>query len=557
MHVATRPAAVLLAAALGSAAPASAQTVSGRVTDGGTGEPIEAVLVELLTLDSTRVRAILTSAAGEYRVALDAPGRVLIRLQRFGYAASVVGPFDVAADRAIDLTLSSQPFTLPAIEVARESRCAIGPESSARAARLWERIRTALEVATVVRRAGLLRFSLLRFVRELDLERRNLLREEVMLWTGAGPFESVAAEWLVRDGFIQPADAVRLSYYMPDPSVILADAFLQTHCFRVVEKQQRSRTLYGLAFSPLEDRDDRQPAVQNAFFQRLVAAEGADVSGVLWVDARTGLLETLEYRYEGLRSDDIADVAGGFAEFEQLAGGAFAVRHWWVRMPVVRLVRSGRRTRLELVAIQDEGGAIVRAETPEGTPVARRPGQRVAGRISAGDLPMALDRAAARLSGTPDFAFADSTGAFAIPDVPPGRYLATFHHPLLDTLGIRGPIQEILVDAETQPIVFVGPNRAGALRRVCPDADVDSRRGTLLLHVQRPAEGQFLIRRVELRLAINGRRIGVRNIDAEGFARFCDVPVGVPLELHGASTTGPVPTSVPPTTGFARIDVRG
>ena len=75
----------------------------------------------------------------------------------------------------------------------------------------------------------------------------------------------------------------------------------------------------GLAFEPVHPRTDR-----------------VDVDGVLWLDSETARLRTLDFRYTGIeppRHLGTGPGPYGQAVFDQLPGGGWIVREWWIRTP--------------------------------------------------------------------------------------------------------------------------------------------------------------------------------------------------------------------------------
>lgn len=533
------------------------QSVTGRVLESGTDVPVEAVLVELLRADSSRVRATLTGSGGRYALSLEGPGTYGIRLDRLGYRSTFLGPFVLSGDTVLDLRVAPQPVSIAPIEATGEGRCSVRPEEGVATARLWEQIRKVLAVTDVVGREGLLEFELLRFDRELDLDRSHQRIERLEVWHGSDPFQGYPPEELAANGFIQPGDNNDIYWFMPDADVILSSAFLDTHCFSVVDRFDNGRRLLGLAFEPLDaDREEPDRDVRNPDFDELVRSDPADVRGVLWVDAASGALETLEYGYTGIRNDDIGSIAGGYARFEQLADGKWVIRQWWIRMPrfIVRTPRRSRR--LEAVGVRENGGELVQARDSDGRIVTRRAGQIVTGFVSPTDLGVPFDSTTAvRFSGTAYLTTLSSDGSFRFPDVTPGRYLATVYHPRLDTLGIDLPVSGVTVGREPVTLDLSLPSRRDAIRSICPRMDPRSSRGILVVSVadgtNQPRSDQV----VQL-FSVRDRRIVREAITAgDGLARFCDVRENdaFTLLLPGFDDIR-VPASVAPG-GFARRDI--
>jgi hypothetical protein len=131
---------------------------------------------------------------------------------------------------------------------------------------------------------------------------------------------------------VQPRDLISGPvYFGPDVAVFFSDAFLQTHCFRLIPGPDR--TLVGLGFEPVKTR------------------KVVDIEGVLWLDREQNRLRRLEYRYTALWPWVPKGSTGGRLDFEFLAGGQPVLTGWSIRAPVARIedwsegtrVRDGRR----------------------------------------------------------------------------------------------------------------------------------------------------------------------------------------------------------------------
>ncbi len=242
------------------------------------------------------------------------------------------------------MEIAVEPVELSGLAVEVERECVVRPEEGLETARLFEAARKTLNAVRWTERGRLFIYEVVRFQRELD-PRTLVVRQQKAdtTWRVAvRPFVAADADDLVQRGFVQesPADT---SYYAPDAEVLLSDAFLDTHCFKV--RAGGETGLIGLAFEPVPGR-----AVP-------------DVQGVLWLDPETGALRSLEYRYTDLHIGVPVEHFGGRVEFEQLSTGAWIMGGWYIRGPIIRL--SGpwlhRERRPKLVAIKEVGGAVLRA----------------------------------------------------------------------------------------------------------------------------------------------------------------------------------------------------
>jgi hypothetical protein len=145
----------------------------------------------------------------------------------------------------------------------------------------------------------------------------------------------------------------------------------------------------------------------------------------------------------------------------------------------------------------------------------------------------------------------DSTGKFRLTDLRPGKYLAGFFHPTLDSLGVemRGNLVEIRSGEQTIPMG--GPTASTLMRTLCPDSLRAS--GLVVGHVRDQETDDAIVG--ALVLATWGRAIQVdRHFQLETESRSvrtgtngwfveCGVPVDGSasiLAARGSDTTGAI-----------------
>lgn len=125
-----RTATILIAglAALATATPAPAQTVTGRLLDAVTREPIESGTLSLLSDDST-VAFVVTDAGGAFTLSVPEGGSYQLRAERIGYRTAVTPPLDLLAGDtlSIEYRLSVDAVALNPITVIAFSRHPAGP----------------------------------------------------------------------------------------------------------------------------------------------------------------------------------------------------------------------------------------------------------------------------------------------------------------------------------------------------------------------------------------------------------------------------------------------
>lgn len=528
---------------------AAAQILTGRVLEEGNTAPVEGALVVLLDADSARLRAVLSGPGGRYEVRLPDGGgyRAVfhLRVERIGYA-TVVTPA-VGRDRAeggtFDVALPVQAVSLEPIVATGAGRCVVDPRTAEETAMLWDQARKTLEVTALVHREGLVRFHAVHFERALAPDRSVLLGESVELGVLDRPFRSRPAAELDEAGWIQREDESNV-YYMPDPEVALSDDFLDAHCFHVVVRGEGGSRQVGLAFEPLADR--RLP----------------DVAGVLWLDGRTAELRSLEYGYTGLDREEVEELAGGAAEFEQLVSGIWVVRRWHITMPVLRKRKHflGLLTEVVVSEIREEGGEVLDARDERGRRLTRPGPWEVVGEVRDGDDGSPLNGAVVRLSGTRRVVTTGVDGSFRFRGLPRGEYLLTFRHPLQDTLGVRPDVWPVHLPGTEGLQVLKTPGRAEIRAQACPDVKPEWTSGVLTGRVVDGGTGEGLAG-VRVLMRFQGPRGRAHTLDAEtddeGWYRFCAVIPDRPLTLHAedGDRRSHEATARVPERGFVLVDL--
>ena len=156
-------------------------------------------------------------------------------------------------------------------------------------------------------------------------------------------------------------------------------------------------------------------------------------------------------------------------------------------------------------------------------------------------------------------ATADSSGRYRISDLPPGKYLAGFFHPALDTLGLAEVQRVVDVAGGSQRVDFGTPSIRTVTRAVCQrDTGADSS-GLLLGHVrgtedERPIAGAVaLLEWGELVMDATGIHYSQRRATARtgntGWFAMCGVPTDGILNaraMNGADSSGYIEVEVPP-----------
>lgn len=303
---------------------AAAQSLAGLVVEQDSRQPVAAALVQLLPAERDSIlKSLVTNPAGRFRIAPIAPGRYRLRMLRIGFRPWTSDPLSVEAGAAREETFAipAVPVVLSEITVEGKNPCRGSPREDQRMALLWDEARTALGLLGAGGGEATLEFRSILTKRMVD-PGDHLVSENSLSTFGRGawPVASQAAESLALFGFVQPRDTVMGPvYFGPDVAVFFSDAFLRTHCFRLVPPARTEPDLLGLGFEPVRTR------------------KVVDIEGVLWLDRERNQLHRLEYRYTGLWQWVPRGSAGGRLDFGLLPTGQPVVTGWTIRAPVARI----------------------------------------------------------------------------------------------------------------------------------------------------------------------------------------------------------------------------
>jgi hypothetical protein len=98
---------------LGSAVPASAQTVHGSVVDETTNTPVALARVTALEGDSVVAGPITANAEGRFRLSLPGAGPYRLRVERLGYPVHTTLEFQVRAFEEVEVQIALAPEPIP------------------------------------------------------------------------------------------------------------------------------------------------------------------------------------------------------------------------------------------------------------------------------------------------------------------------------------------------------------------------------------------------------------------------------------------------------------
>jgi hypothetical protein len=157
--------------------------------------------------------------------------------------------------------------------------------------------------------------------------------------------------------------------------------------------------------------------------------------------------------------------------------------------------------------------------------------------VASAPLPGAIVQLVTR--GTPAgaavSATSDSLGRFQFSNVPDGRYLIGFFHPMLDSLGVLAPVHEILVQGTRDLHVDVGIPSAASLRAAICGASVSGQAAGMVVGFVRQARDHEAVAKatvvgewVELSLTPHGTVRSTPSVvaatGANGWFALCHVP---------------------------------
>lgn len=170
-------------------------------------------------------------------------------------------------------------------------------------------------------------------------------------------------------------------------------------------------------------------------------------------------------------------------------------------------------------------------------------------------------------------AVSDSTGSFGLSNVPDGRYVLGFLHPLLDSIGVQAPLRTVVVSG-TGPVLadlgVPGPKRIrGAICSLSPTSSPSGETPeAILVGVVREAQGGTPAVGVTVAaewMELSVSKAGVSRhrprllvtTNADGWFAICNVPNAGALYLNarrGPDSTDAVELQVPPD-GFLRREL--
>ncbi|MDF1506320.1 carboxypeptidase-like regulatory domain-containing protein, partial [Roseisolibacter sp. H3M3-2] len=387
--------------------------------------------------------AALGEDDGAATLVAPAAGRYRVRVDRTGYAAWLA-PAPVTLDPsrsdvlAVAAALGERRDRLDAVVVRSDAPCgrerADASTTTAAATALWDEAGKALLATALVERAGRLPLRVRTVERTLTtagaVVRERALPAKVV--TGR-PFVTLPAESLNAGGWVRQGDE-GLDFFAPDASVLLSPLFAASHCFRAVRAAEGQDGLVGLAFEPVAQSRPRP-----------------DVRGTLWLDGASAELRHVDFEFVNVPAPDGGGpmtvprnaAPGGRAEFARTASGAWIVRRWHIRLPVLTRWRSniGAESPIGLTPTRRAtyGVAELLERAGEATPLGESPDDRPAAVVAgvAFDSVAGAPLVGAEVTvGGSHRARSDDAGRFRVPLWMPGEYEVRVRHPRLVAAGM-------------------------------------------------------------------------------------------------------------------------
>lgn len=522
--------------------PVAAQVVQGQVRDGMAGAPVAATLVLLVDEQGVQRAGGLTGGDGRFVLRAPGPGRYVLRAERIGYEPARTEPFEVSGAAAVALDLELRPLALEleGLRVEAQRRCAVDREEAGVVAALWEQAQMALRNQEWSDRSGSVRFRVTRYERHLD-PATLVATSESRSYTsvvGSNPIQSRPAPELLADGFVRPDDQGGYWYFGPDAAVLLSAAFLDAHCFGLTGSLQ-DPDLIGLTFQPVRARRNT-----------------AGIEGTLWLEREGARLRSLEFRYTWAPWPEADGVARGRVDFEELPGGAWIVRRWWIRMP--RMVRDvgmmmRGRSGLRVAGLLEVGGAAaptVTVVTAAGAEPPGRPPGTLVGTVWDSTRAGPLAGAEVYLADDGPAVVTDAAGRFTLPGIPSGSHDVRVRHPRLDSLPLVLSADEVRVPPGGQgEVTLAVPSMSVLLGAVCPEVGDRATLSAVAGMVRSPGDGTPLTgatvtvewttyRGDVTRDVLTDVGSATATTDGRGRYVVCGVPGGVQAAVQASWPTG-------------------
>lgn len=530
---------------------AHAQTVVGVVTDAGN-HPIAGVVVLLVDSASHVEARALSDSVGAFLLSAGRPGSYRLRTLRIGFRPTSSDPVTLVRGGQVTrrLVLTGVPVALDAMRVADHAVCRAFADSGAAPYAVWEQIRTALSAAQLTQVSNTITATTVSYRRWLAPGSEHVLAQRATVSTDyvARPWRTPTPDSLRQFGYVVTRPDNTVDYYAPGIDMLLSDAFVEDHCFRLTADRDRP-AIVGLSFEPTPERTKRV----------------AEIAGTMWVDRASSELRRLDLRYVNLPSDQ-AESAGAGVEFVRMRDGAWTVGDWSIQMPMHQVVLSPYGAEHRLTGIQVVGGNLVVARRGTDTLWSQRPGA-LAGSVLDSSSGSPVRGARIAFVGAAREATSDARGQFTVEQILPGVYAVDVRTASLDSLNLNiGHRLSLTVTSVAEPVRIRVPNARQVAAAICGSsrgAD-DERTGIVVGHVRlddssgAPAPPNARVTGEWPADSGHVRRLEAAVAD-DGAFRLCRLPIGSAIGLRaaaaGVASAEPTLVRLLPTSRLSTVDL--
>ena len=524
--------------------PLPAQTVTGTVNDEARRAVAGAVVILLDSTGSTIARA-LGSDDGGFRVRAPAAGRYQLRVLRVGYRPAVIPTLVVGTNEMVRVEVSLRPLfiTLDAVTVEGRQLCRLQEDSASSTFGLWSQARAGLEATSTWPGQPALLSLIVGYERVLDPGTLRIREQSIasradsqsVRWRGA------STDSLHRVGYV----VVRqdsIEYLAPGLDMLASDRFVEDHCFSIAPSSDSMRI--GISFQPTPARR-RVP----------------EIAGTLWLERRTNLLTSAEFRYLNLGRLESRYPAGGEIEFSRLADGSWSIVRWMLRMPVMSRTAGLERTargvrasnRLEVLSIKEVGAHLVRAHRGgvilwEHYPI------RLYGILVDSATGQPVVAAKVSLPNMESTDISDDAGRFRLGAVAPGHHTLEVRTASLDSLYAVQRMTVLVTgdSADVRVGVTSAQHLAQAVCRPIHGQRADATVGMVVGSVHTAAKttragiSEVVVQWQDA--SSKTTRVMRATSTEHGRFRFCGVPRATPVQLYARSEAGEI--------GFAAVTIQ-
>lgn len=332
------------------------QSVRGIVVDRAD-QPVSGVVVQLLDSSAHSVARALSNERGEFFLATQQPGRYRLHTLRIGFHPVTSDAFTLAAgeQHAERVVLAGLPMMLDTFRVAGQNVCRSVGDSGAVTYALWAQVRGALMATQLAAAGRTINATTVAYARTLDPATQRVRTMDARVQTAyvAQPWHAAPTDSLRRFGYVVTDANGWTTYFAPGIETLLSDAFVEDHCFHLVQQTQS----VGIAFEPSRERRGTP-----------------EIQGTLWIDRASTELRNMTVRFTNVPSEE-ADGSGADVQFVRLKNGSWVIAGWSLRMPVVVRTVTEQRfggEQLHLQEIRQTGGLLQLARRGSDTLWVRR-----------------------------------------------------------------------------------------------------------------------------------------------------------------------------------------